>query len=162
LATENSPSWVSQLEQVFGPASQAAFGSAVFYQADGDAGPAGLEAAARDVYRTFCGELWEEFGVENWLGTWRRLYERPAEQAGDIVHEIQALPAPETRSAALMLWEGGPDPTQAQAALRAAFDTSTVLHLHIYQIGDAGAMSGALLAAETAAGAHCFLIILLD
>jgi hypothetical protein len=155
------PTWVASLQSVFGPPSDAGFGSAVFYSPPG-AGTLSLEAMARIHYERFCGERWTELGGEQWLGVWRQLYDRPAGQPGAVLSEIPALVDPEVRSAALMLWEGGPEPTAARAALQAAFDATIVEKFHIYKIGDGEAMSGAILAAETMRGEQCCLIILLD
>lgn len=157
--SEELPAWVVALQAVFGPPSAAGFGSAVFYlPADG----AALETTARQVYERFCGERWGELGAEQWLGVWRLLYDRPAGQPGAVLQEIPALADPESRSAALMLWEGGPEPTAARAALQTAFDSSAVAQFRIYKIGDGEAMSGAILAAETTQGEQVCLVILLD
>lgn len=155
------PMWVAGLQLIFGPPSDTGFGSAVSYSPP-CAAAMPLEAMARIHYERFCGERWTELGGEQWLGVWRRLYDRPAGQAGDVLSEIPALADPEARSAALMLWEGGPEPTAARAALQAAFDAANVAQFHIYKIGDGEAMSGAILAVETTRGEQCCLIILLD
>ncbi|HRX05033.1 MAG TPA: hypothetical protein P5148_17925, partial [Anaerolineae bacterium] len=70
------PQYVADLETVFGPPSQAAFGSAVFNQAL-DAG-AGLETAALGKYKYFVGDLWERYGEDAWMGPWKEVYARPA------------------------------------------------------------------------------------
>lgn len=161
------PTWVIELQAVFGPPSSAGFGSGVFYlPAGGVSSPevsaSSLEVSARQAYEQFCGQRWVELGAEQWMGVWRRLYERPAGQAGAVLSEIPALADPESRSAALMLWEGGPEPTRARAALQGAFDSPGVARFQIFKIGDGEAMSGAILAAETTQGEQVCLVILLD
>ena len=57
---------MAALERVYGPASQEAFGSAVFFDPEtGDGEPAELALAK---YRYFVGDLWERFGEQTWLG----------------------------------------------------------------------------------------------
>jgi hypothetical protein len=162
MNTENLQPILRELEDVFGPPSQAGFGSAVFFFPEGPAQPSSLEQHAQQMYQHFCGEIWERFGVDNWLKTWKQLLQRTADSRGHIVKEIEALKDPEAGSAAGLLLDAGGDPSRAQAALAAAFDSPAITGLQIFKIGDGGAMSGALIAAEMATGARLFLIILLD
>jgi hypothetical protein len=162
MNTSASPPVVAELEQVFGLPSEAGFGSAVFFHPTTATDSGSLEVEGQAIYRTFCGDLWEKFGAENWLATWELLHERPDGETGDIVTEIEAIRDPEAGSAAQMLLDAGPDPNRAASALRAAFNDSSMVRLQIFKIGDGGAMSGAIIAAETKATARVFLIILLD
>ena len=59
---QTKPKFVIELEAAYGVPSQAAFGSAVFYnemEATDD-----LEKSAFETYRYFVGDLWERFGEE--------------------------------------------------------------------------------------------------
>lgn len=161
MNTSPIASVIAELEEVFGAPSDAGFGSAVFSSPATATHSQSLEAEGKAIYQKFCGDIWEKFGVENWLATWKLLHERPAGGVGDIVTEIQAIRDPESGSAAQMLLDGA-DPDRAAAALRAAFNDTSLVRLQIFKIGDGGAMSGAIIAAETNAGARFFLIILLD
>ncbi|MDP1561108.1 MAG: hypothetical protein Q8M16_06900 [Pirellulaceae bacterium] len=156
------PADVLELEDVFGGDSQAGFGSAVFFMPVRDSAAGSLELESKSFYQRFCGDIWEEFGVENWLGTWKLLHERPVGGSGDIVAEIEGIRDPESGSAAQMLLDAGPDPDRAIAALRTAFNDPGITQLKIFKIGDGGSMSGAIIAAENNANVRLFLIILLD
>lgn len=152
------PAFISALESAFGPPSQAAFGSAIFY-APADVSTT-LEQAALARYRYFVGDLWERYGEDAWMSTWQPVYTRPADAEPNILTELRSL---NDRSAALsasMLLENG---DEANAALSAAFDDATVTDLSIYTVGDGAAMSGILVAARRAATTdELFLILLLD
>lgn len=153
---------VAELEDVFGSASDAGFGSAVFVSPGGGTDAPSLEAESQHIYQSFCGPKWTSHGVENWLSTWKLLHQRPVGGGGDIVAEIEAIRDPESGSAAQMLLDAGPEPDRAAATLRAAFNDGEVSQLQIFKIGDGGAMSGAIIAAEWPARVRVFLIILLD
>jgi hypothetical protein len=166
----DQPAWVSGLQQVFGGPSQSAFGSAVFsFPARQQAGelpdtlqklPDRLQKQALSCYQDFCGQTWERFGPENWLGTWQLVHEREA-GGGAITEELAALTDPVTRLAASTMLESHDDPSAARNALQQAFDDSQVQVLHVYRIGDGGAMSGLLIAARRC-GFDVFLVFLLD
>jgi len=162
MNSEPLPATIAELEMVFGKASDAGFGSAVFFSPPTDAVSGSLETESKAIYQTFCGEIWEEFGVENWLANWKVLLERPPGSGGDIVAEIQSIRDPESGSAAQLLLDAGPDPDRAEATLRAAFNDPGISQLQIFKIGDGGAMSGVIIAAETSTKVRYFLIILLD
>lgn len=161
MITELRPK-VVELEDVFGSASDSGFGSAVFFTQGSGANAKSLEAESRRVYQSFCGEKWTSFGEENWLSTWKLLHQRPVGSGGDIVAEIEAIRDPESGSAAQMLLEAGPDTERAAATLRSVFNDAEISQLQIFKIGDGGAMSGAIIAAEWPSGARVLLIILLD
>jgi hypothetical protein len=158
----NHPASIAELENVFGKASQAGFGSAVFFNPKVDANQASLETESKAIYQTFCGATWQKFGAENWLATWAIVHERPAGSAGDIVSEIGSIADIEARSAAMLLFDAGEDSARAKDALSEAFDDAAIRQLKIFKIGDGAAMSGALIAAETNSDARQFLIILMD
>ena len=81
---------MAALERVYGPASQEAFSSAVFFDPEtGDGEPAELALAK---YRYFAGDLWERFGEQTWLGPWRQVYGRPVGAPTGIVAELGPSP----------------------------------------------------------------------
>ncbi|MBL9087415.1 MAG: hypothetical protein JNM10_09755 [Planctomycetia bacterium] len=142
MGTPSTPSTaVAALEAVFGPASDAGFGSATF------TGPTGadLEPVARATYRRFVGAKWERFGEAAWMGPWRRVYARPAGAARDVVAELAALPDREARSSAGAMVDGLEDAARGKAALAAAFDATDVTRFEVYNAGDGEAMSGVVL-----------------
>lgn len=67
---EGKPLYISDLEAVYGPPSQKAFGSAVFYETMKDKD---LTKAALKTYRYFIGELWDKYGEDAWLGAWKEV-----------------------------------------------------------------------------------------
>ena len=155
------PDYVTALAAAYGPPSQAAFGSAVFY--DSSQPPAGLEQAARTTYQYFVGDLWDRYGADAWLGTWQQIYARP--QGGDhaIVSELRGIKDRSAAQSVELLLDETADPQGAQQALAAAFDDPAVTELAVYKIGDGAAMAGLLVAARRAAtGETVTLVCLLD
>lgn len=140
------PAFVDALERVYGPPSQAGFGSAVFWDPASDDEP--LADLARARYRHFVGELWERWGEAAWTGPWRQLYERPAESAESVVAELRGLTDRDAASSARMLLEPSSGAAAAQKALAGAFDDPAVRELRIFNLGDGEAVSGLLLAAR--------------
>ncbi|MBL8889082.1 MAG: hypothetical protein JNL67_03830 [Planctomycetaceae bacterium] len=162
MNTDLRPTGLAELEEMFGAASDAGFGSAVFFSSGDRAAERSLEAEGLQVYEKFCGKKWTKFGVENWLSNWKLLHERPIQDGGDIVAEIEAIRDPESGSAAQMLLDAGPDVERAATTLRTVFNDPDIARLQIFKIGDGGAMSGAIIAAQWPVGVRVFLIILLD
>jgi hypothetical protein len=80
---EKKPVYVTDLEAAYGAASQAGFGSAVFYEPMAD--DADLAQRALDKYKYFVGDLWERYGEEAWMGPWREVYVRLPDATHDIV-----------------------------------------------------------------------------
>jgi len=160
-ADQARPDYVTALEQAYGAPSQAAFGSAVFYEPL--PATAALEQAALAKYRFFVGPLWERYGEAAWLGPWRQLYRRSPGAAHAIVGELRALPDHTAMLVAGLLLDEVEEAAQAQAALVSAFDDPAVTELAIYQLGDGGAMNGILVAGRRqATHAAIFLIFLID
>lgn len=155
------PDYVTALESAYGAPSQAAFGSAVFYEPGQTA--MDLEQAALAHYRYFVGALWERYGEAAWLGPWRQLYRRPPSAAHDIVGELRALPDHTIALSAGVLLDEAENAAQAQAALVTAFDDPAVTELAVYQLGDGGAMNGMLVAGQRQATPEAiFLVFLID
>jgi hypothetical protein len=155
------PEAVTELEAVYGPPSQAGFGSAVFYaQLEPDAD---LAAAALDKYRFFVGELWERYGEEAWLGPWRQVYARQPGVNSDIVGELRSITDFDASLSVSMILDNVEDPERAQAALTAVFDEPAIAELQVFNLGDGEAMSGILVAGRAPeTGAATFLVFLLD
>lgn len=155
------PPYAADLAAAYGPPSQAAFGSAVFYEpgvGDGD-----LPAAALAKYKYFIGDLWDRYGEEAWMGQWRQVYTRPAGGARDIVAELGALGDPAAAQSASMILDGVDNAAQARAALAAAFDDPAVSEVAVFTLGDGEAMAGLLVAGRRAStGEAIFLVFLLD
>ncbi len=154
------PDAVAALEAIYGPPSQAGFGSAVFY--DPLAPGVDLEQAALARYQFFVGDLWERYGADAWMGPWQRVYFRPAGAPRDIVAELRALTNRDAAMSASVLLDSVDAPEQAQAALAAAFDDPAVAELTVYTLGDGGAMAGLLVAGQRQDRSAIFLVFLLD
>ena len=151
------PAYVSALEAVFGPPSQAGFGSAVFYTQSEAAG--GLEGAAKEAYQHFTGDLWERYGAGAWLRSWQQVYTRPPAAQHAVVAELRRLDDRSAWKSAGVLLHDVEDP---QAADSAAFGDTAVTDLAIYKIGDGNALAGLLLAAQRGAGETMLPVFLLD
>lgn len=155
------PAYVTALEAAYGPPSQAAFGSAVFY--DNSQPPAPLVQAALAKYQYFIGDLWDRYGPDAWRGTWRNVYTRPQGADRAVVSELRAIQDRTAAQSIELLLDEAADPQAAQQALSTAFDDPTVTELSVYTIGDGAAMSGILLAGRRAAtGETVILVLLLD
>lgn len=108
-----------------------------------------LESYAKGRYEFFAGDAWENFGAENWLATWNRVYQRVAEPGGKILEELKAIDESATNLAASQLTENHDEPGRARDALVKVFDNEEILKLHLYQIGDTEAITGVLIAAAS-------------
>jgi hypothetical protein len=155
------PAYMNALEAAYGPPSQAAFGSAVFY--DRIPASADLEEAALAKYRTFVGELWERYGEAAWLSQWKEIYARQPDAAADIVAELRGITDRSARLAGALILDEIENAEQARTALASAFDDPAVLALAVYTIGDGAALSGLLIAGHRAETDEAvFLVFLLD
>jgi hypothetical protein len=155
------PAYVAQLTAVYGPPSQAGFGSAVFFaplQAH-----ANLEDAALAKYKYFTGDLWARFGEDAWMGAWKEVYTRAAGAKHDIVAELRSIADPDAAISVPMILDNIEGAEKARSALAAAFDEPAVTELRVFNLGDGGAMSGLLVAGRRAAtGEATLLVFLLD
>lgn len=149
---------VQALESVYGPRSQAGFGSAVFVESD--ASDDELELVALGTYRGFLGEQWAR-RESAWRGGFRLLYMRPASGVG-IIAELSTLTDPAMGSVAELLVDNMGDPAAARAALTSAFDAEDVIQLRLYALGDGEQYTGVEIAARRADGNAIMLILLLD
>jgi hypothetical protein len=155
------PAYVNALEAAYGPPSQAAFGSAVFYART--SASADLEQAALAKYRYFVGELWARYGEAAWHSQWKEIYARPPEATADIIAELRAITDRSARLSVGLILDEIENAEQARAALSNAFDDPAVLALSVYTIGDGAALSGLLIAGHRAEiDEAVFLVFLLD
>jgi hypothetical protein len=155
------PAAVTVLQEIYGPPSQAGFGSAVF---DEQIQPGtDLEAIALRYYQHFVGNLWEHYGESEWMSTWKQAYVRPNGMQPDIVAELRAIADPlAARYVPILLLSETEDYARAQQALASVFDDPQMTDLRVYAIGDGAAMSGLLLVGCHITGETTILISLLD
>lgn len=154
------PIYMGALKKVYGPPSQAAFGSAVFFEQL--APEADLERAALRYYRYFVGNLWDRYGEEAWMTPWKSVYTRPPEAKADIVAELGAIADPTAKLSIPLLLDPGGDHATAQRALSKVYDDAAVTELNLYTLGDGAALSGLLIAGRRQNGEATFLVFLLD
>lgn len=155
-----APDYVADLQAIYGPPSQAGFGSAVFYEPldKSDA----LEQTALKYYRYFVGDLWERWGEAAWMTPWKQVYRRQPGDARQIIAEMQAIAHADAAQSLSLVLTSGDDFEATHRALSAAYDDATVTDLAIYTLGDGAAMSGVLVAGYREPGDATFLVLLLD
>lgn len=152
---------VAVLQAIYGPPSQAGFGSAVFF--DQIEPGTDLEAIARRSYQHFVGKLWEQYGESAWMSVWKQIYVRPNGIQPDIVAELKAIADPlAVQYVPILLLIETDDQIRAQQALATVFNHPQVTNLSVYAIGDGSAMSGLLLAGSRTSGETTILVSLLD
>jgi len=154
------PIYVGALKKVYGPPSQAAFGSAVFFEQL--APEAALEQAALRHYRYFVGDLWDRYGEAAWMEPWKQVYTRPPGAKADIVAEMGAIADPTAKLSLSLLLDPGGDAANAQKALSTVYDDAVIAELSLYTLGDGAALSGLLIAGRRQNGEATFLVFLLD
>ncbi|MBJ7900153.1 MAG: hypothetical protein GC158_09585 [Cyanobacteria bacterium RI_101] len=155
---QSSPDYVIALENIYGPPSQAGFGSAVFYEKLSP--KTELTATALKYYRYFVGELWARYGETRWMSQWKEVYTRKA--GADIVREISAITDGAARQSLPLLFEVNEGAQSAEQALSMAYDDVSVTKLSVYNLGDGGAMSGLLIAGRRQNGETVIVVCLLD
>jgi hypothetical protein len=155
----SKPSFVLDLESVFGSPSQQAFGSSVFFTTNADIS---LDDEALSRYRYFLGTTWEKLGEQNWLSNWGLVYERKSDAKADIVSELKSISDQNVRLSASLLLENQEDVSAATQALQNAFDHPQLKELKVFKIGDGAAMSGLLIVASIHDQGLLSLILLLD
>lgn len=155
------PIYVGALKKVYGPPSQAGFGSAVFFELL--APEADLEQAALRYYRYFVGDLWDRYGEAAWMEPWKHVYARPPGAKANIVAEMGAIADPTTKLSVPSLLDPGGDGKSAREALSKVYDDdAAVTELSLYTLGDGAALSGLLIAGRRQNGEATFLVFLLD
>ncbi|MBL1173592.1 hypothetical protein [Pantanalinema sp. GBBB05] len=144
MNSSSPPPDYTDLVTLYGAPSQAGFGSAVF---DEIIEPGtDLEPIVLQYYRHFVGKLWEQYGADAWMSTWKPVYVRPDGRQPDIVAELKAIAAPAAHYVPILLLDETDDHARAQQALAAVFDDPQMTDLRVYMIGDGAALFGLLLA----------------
>jgi hypothetical protein len=158
---QTKPNTVIGLEAAYGASSQAGFGSAVFYEqmrASED-----LEKLALEKYRYFVGDLWERYGEGAWMGPWKEVYARMAGLKRDIVVELRNIKDSDAAISVSMILDNIEGAEKARLALSSVYDHPAMTDLRVFNLGDAGAMSGILIAGRNnETGETIFLVFLLD
>ena len=157
---ETKPDYVLALEKAYGPPSQEGFGGAVFFEVvelEDD-----LEELALKYYQYFVGELWERWGEEVWMGSWKEVFARKSAAKHDIVKELQGIEDGDAVVSVPLILEVSEIAEAAREALSAAYDAPEVNELRVYNTGDGEAMSGLLLAGLREKGEATFLTVLMD
>jgi hypothetical protein len=112
-----------------------------------------LETLAKQRYQEFCGEIWNRFGPENWLGPWCELYHRSNNAPlleRNILEELGSLKDDHCIDLVVsMLLDNIDDAEAGHAALTQVFDDASIHQLSIYRLGDGEAFSGLMIAATT-------------
>lgn len=154
------PSYISDLETVYGAPSQSGFGSAVFLEHVASA--ADLEKKALERYKYFVGKGWTSERESDWMSAWKKVYDRPSGAKADIVNELKSVTDIDARNSIPMILDNLSDPAAGKKALSAAYDDPSVSDLKVYNLGDGGAMSGVLVAGRRSNGEAALLVFLLD
>lgn len=187
MASDTLKASLEELKALFGEPSQVTLGAAVFCDPIAEVVQGGassteekpgpqtgnpevevplcsdeqLESYAKGRYEYFAGDAWANFGAENWLATWNRVYQRVSRQGAKILDELKDIEEPSTNLAASQLTENHDEPDRARDALAQVFDSEEILKLHLYQVGDTEAITGVLIAAVSAQDAIA-LVFLMD
>jgi hypothetical protein len=155
------PDYVVNLEAAYGVASQAGFGSAVFFDQTDSAGA--LEKKALEKYEYFLGDRWNSVGKDVWMCKWKKVYTRSDHAAQrKIVDELRSIADVDARVSVPMILDNIENAQNAQQALSAAFDDSAATELAVYNIGDGEAMSGLIVAGRRSNGETAVLVFLMD
>ena len=160
---DEKPAYVLALESAYGVPSQAAFGSAVFFDhTDPARDSADMESLAKRYYRHFTGTKWDEWGETAWKAAWKGVHVRKSGAVGTVLEELQNINDLNAFLSVPMILTVVDQAKQAVQALSGAFDEPNVIDFHVYTIGDGGAMSGLLLAGERNNRDAIFLVFLMD
>jgi hypothetical protein len=160
---DEKPAYVLALESAYGVPSQAAFGSAVFFDhTDPARDSADMESLAKRYYRHFTGTKWDEWGEAAWMTAWKEVYARKPGAVGTVIEELKNINDLNASLSVPMILTVVDQAKQAVQALSGAFDEPNVIDFHVYTIGDGGAMSGLLLAGERNNRDAIFLVFLMD
>ena len=150
---------IAALENIFGKASDAGFGSAVFHGATiaGDS----VEKKALEHYKNFLGAKCSGEREQAWMQTWKNVFTR-ANKGSGIVSELASISDAEAKRSVPLLTEFTSDPEAAASALASAFDHEHVKDLSVFRIGDGEAMSGLIVTAIYDDLYCCSVVALMD
>lgn len=151
---------MESLEKVYGKASDAGFGSAVFHEATDKKSMA--DSIALTHYKRFLGSKLTGDGGTAWMKNWKVVYTRPGNQKGDILRELASVADPQARVSIPLLTELIENADAGRDALAAAFNHAEVRQLCACNIGDGEAMSGILVTAVYEENYTCTVIALMD
>jgi hypothetical protein len=121
-----------------------------------------LEDLTKDVYQTFVGDKWQEWGEEAWMSPWKEAYRRPDDIEHDVLAELRAIEDFQTQLQVEQILDNIEDSQKAQQAVAAAYDPTEVVDLRVFNIGDGDVMSGLIIAGRRVNGEATFLVFLLD
>jgi hypothetical protein len=150
---------IAALENIFGKASDAGFGSAVFHGAT-IAGE-GVEKKSLAHYKKFLGAKCNAEREPAWMLPWKNVFSRSNKGSG-IVSELASISDAEAKRSVPLLTEFTSDPEAAARALKSAFDHEHVKDLSVFRIGDGEAMAGLIVTAIYDDLYCCSVIALMD
>ena len=147
------------LESIYGKASAAGFGSAVFH---GPLAPGTTaEQEALRVYQAFLGEQWKAREAD-WKRGWKTLYDESAGSAKNVDAVLKAVSDPASRASVELLTTLLDNPDAALQALRGAYERPDLSAKGLYAIGDGEAMSGVIMAGTFQSGYAITVVALMD
>lgn len=152
------PAYVKRLASAFGPPSNSAWGSAVFFEVGIEDGE--LAKRAVQYYRHFVGDLWQRFGEKAWMSGWTLAFTRHG--AGDLVKELEQSGNRVIKRGSELLLRVPDSEADRVVAFHEAFDDPAVALLEVYAAGDGGAYSGLMVAGRRTNGEATFLVFLID
>lgn len=139
---------ISRLQEIYGGPEVRGLGSGVIEIPLDD--ESRFESTAKERYRVFCGEIWERFGPENWMGQWAEVYRRPVAKGGSaaaIESELRGLEDHPASMAGSLMLDNIDDADAAKETLKRVFDDPAIRRLSIYRLGDGEAIFGIMIAA---------------
>jgi hypothetical protein len=150
---------IAALENIFGKATDAGFGSAVFHGATvaGDS----VENKAVEHYKKFLGAKYNAEREQAWMSPWKNVFTRSNKGSG-IVSELASITDAEAKRSVPLFTEFTSEPEAAASALASAFDHEHVKDLAVFRIGDGEAMSGLILTTIYDDLYCCSVIALMD
>jgi hypothetical protein len=152
---------MTALENVYGKASAAGFGSAVFHEAVAATTP--TDAFALKHYQAFLGPKWDAAASESpWMIAWRPVYQRQDDGKRDILTELAGISDHEAKTSVTLLTELIENADAGRQAISQAFNHEDVSKLFVFTVGDGEAMSGIMVSAFYTDGYACSLIVLMD
>jgi hypothetical protein len=151
---------IEALESKFGKPNNNGFGSSVFYELSRD--EMKLDEIALEDYKLFMGEKWTDNSSIDWMGGWKKVYDRQTNGAGNIIDILSGIHDPEVHPFVSLLLEGPESATETHQPLMDAFNHPDIDNVGIYKVGDGDAFGGLMIAAKYNNGEVCTVITLMD
>ena len=151
---------IESLEKVYGMASSAGFGSAVFYKNTKNV--VALESIAANDYKTFMGQQWNAESEATWKSAWKLVYERSKGTTPDILAELSNLKDTDAKRSVPLLTEFIENADQGKLALAAVFNHPDITNFRVYTVGDCEALAGLLVCGLFTDLSVCSVICLMD